>query len=84
MVAAMQLPGLDGLDTFPKLLLHNAANWPGDVAMREKDLGIWQSYGWARGRVEGRASARGLKSLGGERGVVLWLLGRIPPYCVWG
>ena len=31
-------PLADGLaDTFPKLLLHNAANWPNAVAMREKD-----------------------------------------------
>ena len=30
-------PLADGLDTFPKLLLHNAANWPDAVAMREKD-----------------------------------------------
>ena len=42
----MQLPLLDQLDTFPKLLLHNAANWPDEVAMREKDLGIWQAYTW--------------------------------------
>lgn len=84
MVAAMQLPGLDGLDTFPKLLLHNAANWPGDVAMREKDLGIWQSYGWARVRDEVRAIALGLKSLGVERGDVVGLLGRNRPNWVWG
>ena len=84
MAAAMQLPALDGLDTFPKLLLHNAANWPGDVAMREKDLGIWQSYGWARVRDEVRAIALGLKSLGIERGEVVALLGRNRPNWVWG
>ena len=43
----MQLPSLAELDTFPKLLLHNAANWPSDVAMREKDLGIWHVSTWA-------------------------------------
>ena len=35
----MQLPSLDELDTLPKLLLHNAANWPNDIAMREKEFG---------------------------------------------
>ncbi|HMR32755.1 MAG TPA: AMP-binding protein [Geminicoccaceae bacterium] len=80
----MQLPALDRLDTYPKLLLHNAANWPGDVAMREKDLGIWQSYGWARVRDEVRAIALGLKSLGVERGEVVGLLGRNRPNWVWG
>ncbi len=82
--AALQLPNLDGLDTFPKLLLHNAANWPGDVAMREKDLGIWQSYSWARIRDEVQGIALGLKSLGVERGEVVALLGRNRPNWVWG
>ena len=40
-------PLADDLDTLPKRLLHNAANWPGDVAMREKELGIWRVYSWA-------------------------------------
>jgi long-chain acyl-CoA synthetase len=80
----MALPSLDGLDTFPKLLLHNAANWPDDVAMREKDLGIWQSYGWARVRDEVRGIALGLRSLGTQRGEVVALLGRNRPNWVWG
>jgi long-chain acyl-CoA synthetase len=78
------LPSLDGLDTFPKLLLHNAANWPDDVAMREKDLGIWQSYSWALVRDEVCKIALGLKSLGIARGDVVALLGRNRPNWVWG
>jgi hypothetical protein len=31
----MQLPDLTALDTAPKLLLHNAAHWGAEVALRE-------------------------------------------------
>ena len=34
-------------DTFPKLLRHNAATRGARPAMREKDLGIWQSWTWS-------------------------------------
>ncbi|GAB4215948.1 MAG: AMP-binding protein [Rhodoferax sp.] len=33
--------------TFPQLLLHHAAQRPGDTAMREKEYGIWQALSWA-------------------------------------
>jgi long-chain acyl-CoA synthetase len=79
----MQLPSLDELDTFPKLLLHNAANWPGDVAMREKDLGIWNLFTWADCRDRVRLLALGLKSLGLQRGEVVALIGRNRPNWVW-
>ena len=81
---AEPLPSLDEHDTYPKLLLHNAANWPDEVAMREKDLGIWQSYSWARVRGEVGSIALGLKSLGVERGEVVGLLGRNRPNWLWG
>ena len=45
----MQLPDLSRHDTLAKLLLHNAAHWGGDVALREKDYGIWKVYTWALG-----------------------------------
>jgi long-chain acyl-CoA synthetase len=34
---------LSGLDTFPKLLAHHAKVRGSRRAMREKDLGIWQT-----------------------------------------
>ena len=43
------------LDTFPRLLLHHAAVRPDRPAIREKDLGIWQTWTWAQ---IGRASCR--------------------------
>ena len=35
-----------GLDTFPKLLLHHARVRGERPAIREKDLGIWQTWTW--------------------------------------
>ena len=60
----MRLPSLAELDTFPKLLLHNAANWPREPAMREKDLGIWHVTTWADYRDQVRLMALGLGALG--------------------
>ena len=80
---AMQLPSLDELDTFPKLLLHNAANWPGDVAMREKEFGIWNELSWADCRDRVRLIALGLGSLGLHRGETVAIIGRNRPSWVW-
>ena len=80
----MELPSLASLDTFPKLLLHNAANWPHDPAMREKDLGIWQVTTWAQYRDEVRLLALGLAALGVRRGETVALIGRNRPNWVWG
>ena len=79
----MQLPALDGLDTLPKLLLYNAANWPHDTAMREKEFGIWRSFDWQTYRDQVRAIFFGLKSLGLERGEVVAIMGRNRPNWVW-
>jgi long-chain acyl-CoA synthetase len=80
----MRLPSLAELDTFPKLLLHNAANWPNEVAMREKDLGIWHVTSWAQYRDQVRLIALGLASLGLRRDEVVGLIGRNRPNWVWG
>jgi long-chain acyl-CoA synthetase len=77
-------PDLSELDTFPKLLLHNAANWPGDVAMREKDLGIWHTVSWSAYRDHVRLVALGLRSLGLRRGEVVAIIGRNRPNWVFG
>lgn len=79
----MQLPSIEQLDTFPKLLLHNAANWPDDVAMREKEFGIWNEYSWRDYRERVREIAGGLLALGLTRGGVVALIGRNRPNWVW-
>ena len=55
------------LDTFPKLLHSHAKLRPDQDAIREKDLGIWQSWTWAEAEAEIRALACGLASLGLHR-----------------
>ena len=55
-------------DSFPKLLLKNAAERGERMAMREKDLGIWQSWTWREAKAEVEALALGLAALGLARG----------------
>ena len=50
--------------TFPRLLLEHAAKRPDAPAMREKDLGIWQTWSWQQTASEVREIACGLASLG--------------------
>ncbi len=72
------------LDTFPKLLLKHVSQRPDHDAIREKDLGIWQSWSWAETAVETRALACGLASLGLKRGDKLAIIGDNRPRLYWG
>ena len=56
------------LDTFPKLLMHHAQVRGSRPAIREKDLGIWQTWTWKRFADEVRALAAGLYADGLRRG----------------
>src|SRR4051812_29901033 len=58
---------IETLDTFPKLLMHHARVRPHRPAIREKDLGIWQSWTWREFADEVRALAAGLRALGLKR-----------------
>lgn len=62
-------------DTFPKLLCLNAREHAAEVALREKNFGLWRSFTWAdyHGRV--RDFALGLVELGVGRGDVVALIG---------
>ena len=55
-------------DTFPKLLMHHAEVRGALPAIREKDLGIWQTWTWKRFADEVRALAGGLHADGLRRG----------------
>ena len=66
---------LGGLDTFPKLLMHHAKVRPERPAIREKDLGIWQTWSWGRFAEESRALACGLAAHGLRRGDHMALVG---------
>jgi long-chain acyl-CoA synthetase len=79
----MQLPDLSIHDTTAKLLLSNAAQWGGEVALREKEYGIWKTYSWADSRERVQDLALGLLALGLERGEVVGIIGRNRPHWLW-
>jgi long-chain acyl-CoA synthetase len=63
------------LDTFPKLLLHHAKVRGGRPAIREKDLGIWQTWTWKELADEVRSLASALAAHGLKRGDHFALVG---------
>lgn len=72
-----------GEDTFPKLLLRNARRWPKRPAIREKDLGIWQTWTWAEVLDEVRSFALGLKVLGLGPSAKVAIVGSNRPRLYW-
>ena len=66
---------LAGLDTFPKLLAHHARVRGHLPALREKHLGIWQTWSWKQFADEARAIACGLTAAGFKRGDHLAIVG---------
>jgi long-chain acyl-CoA synthetase len=72
-----------GRDTFPKLARANAGRTPDKVAIREKDLGIWQSHTWRDYDAEARSIALGLASLGFARGDKTAIVGDNRPQLYW-
>jgi len=76
---------IESIDTFPKILLHNAAKFPPTkIAMREKDYGVWQSYSWQNSLDQTRDFALGLASLGFKRGDKMAIIGDNRPQLYWG
>jgi long-chain acyl-CoA synthetase len=71
-------------DTFPKLLAYNAANWPDEVAMREKEFGIWNAFTWADCQRNVKLMALGMRCLGVGRGDTVAIIGDNRPEWVWG
>jgi long-chain acyl-CoA synthetase len=71
-------------DTFPKLLAHNARNWPDEVAMREKEFGIWNAFTWADYHRNVKLMALGMHRLGVGRGDAVAIIGDNRPEWVWG
>jgi long-chain acyl-CoA synthetase len=66
---------LAGLDTFPKLLVHHARVRGERPAVREKYLGIWQTWTWSQFAAEVLAVACGLAGAGFRRGDHLAIVG---------
>ena len=72
-----------GLDTFPKLLLHNARMFTDKDAMREKEFGIWQSWTWSQVAEEVERFALGLQANGVKAGDTVLIIGGNRPRTYW-
>ncbi|EHH2504238.1 long-chain fatty acid--CoA ligase [Vibrio parahaemolyticus] len=75
---------ITSLDTFPKVLQHNAKHWPDQVAMREKEFGIWREFTWQDYEDRVKWMALALQDLGIGEQDVIGLLGDNRPEWVWG
>ena len=71
------------LDTMPKLLARNVAEFGDSPAYREKDLGIWQTWTWREANAEVMKLAKGLIELGVNEGDHVAVIGRNRPYLYW-
>ena len=80
MPTQVNFDSLDGLHTFPRLLFQHAKVRPNAPAMREKHLGIWQTWSWSDVAERVRALACGLASLGFKRGDNLAIIGDNRPH----
>ncbi len=67
------------LNTFPKLLARNVAQYGGQPAYREKEFGIWQSWTWSDAGDDIKAIAKGLIGLGLMPGEHVAIIGRNRP-----
>jgi long-chain acyl-CoA synthetase len=71
-------------DTFPKLLSHNARNWPQEIALREKEFGIWNAYSWSDYQSLVKRFALGMHQLGIKKGDSVGIIGDNRPEWVVG
>ena len=65
---------IDGHTTIPALLRARCRENGAQVAHREKDLGIWQSFSWTDYLTRARLIGMGLRALGLQRGDVISIL----------
>jgi long-chain acyl-CoA synthetase len=59
---------IDGCDTMAQLFWKRVKDHPEEVALREKDLGIWNEYRWKDYGMQARLIGMGLKALGMKKG----------------
>ncbi|RLC07384.1 MAG: hypothetical protein DRH43_11780, partial [Deltaproteobacteria bacterium] len=71
-------------DTLPKLLLKNYIKYgSSQVAMREKDMGIWQSYSWAEYYETVKYLCLAFISMGLKPGERVSILAENKPHAYW-
>jgi len=62
-------------DTYPKMLRLNAKEFGDEVALREKDFGLWKLFTWNDYQTRVRDFTLGLVELGLRRGDVIGIIG---------
>ncbi|MGY3468761.1 acyl-CoA synthetase (AMP-forming)/AMP-acid ligase II [Bradyrhizobium sp. LM6.11] len=62
-------------DTYPKMLRLNAKEYGNEIALREKDLGLWRPFTWNDYQTRVRDFALGLVELGLGREDVIGIIG---------
>src|ERR1700749_5313101 len=62
-------------DTYPKLLRLNAKEHGNDIALREKDLGLWRVFTWRDYQTRVHDFALGMVELGIEKDDVIGIIG---------
>jgi long-chain acyl-CoA synthetase len=62
-------------DTYPKLLRLNAREFGGEIALREKDLGLWKPFTWSDYQSRVADFALGMVELGLRRDDVIGIIG---------
>ncbi|MCG5242504.1 long-chain fatty acid--CoA ligase [Azospirillum doebereinerae] len=82
--SSMNLPDLAVNDTLAKLVTLHAREHGDEIAMREKDFGIWRTFTWSQVHARIRAFALGMTKLGVVPGEVVGLLGDNRPDWVMG
>ena len=75
----MDAGALPAGDTFPRLLMEHARVRPQHPALREKNLGIWQTWTWGEAAQVVRKLAAGLHAQGFRRGRHLAIVGENRP-----
>ncbi|MDB5840464.1 MAG: AMP-dependent synthetase and ligase [Herminiimonas sp.] len=73
---------LQALGTLPRMLARNAAEWPDQIAMREKDLGIWKALTWRECLEQVKLLTYGLHAMGIGADDVVGLIGQNRPHWV--
>lgn len=75
--------GLGDPLTFPKALLLQARNNAANPAIREKNLGIWQTWTWSDVVDQVRDMAGGFAAIGLKRGMNIGIIGDNRPRLYW-
>ncbi len=74
---------LSGITSLPALLLHNTNHHGQNIAMREKEFGIWQCYTWHDYYTHVRNIGLALADYGFKQGDVAMVIGDNRPAWVW-